>query len=93
MIVGHVCIVYGLQRELKIQKSLHKKSFKLWGQSGVVNVFGLKTLDHLFAISLVFIFLSLFPWILTLGLVHGLSIQRFHTQVNTQKQLKQATHY
>ena len=82
MRVGHVCIVYGLQRKLKIQKSLHKKSFKLWGQRRVSSVFGLKTLDHLFLFLFVFIFLSLVLWILTLGLDPVLPLLKVAHSIN-----------
>ena len=50
--VGHACLGCGLQRELKVQRFLDKKSLKLRGQSGVVNVFGQNALDHSFHFAL-----------------------------------------
>ena len=64
------------------------EGFKLWGQSGVVKVFGLKTLDPLFLFLFVFIFLSLVLWILTLGIDQVLPLLKVAHSINQTQLLK-----
>jgi len=80
--IGHACPWFDLQRDLKFQGKLHMKSFKLWGQSEVSVNFGLKTLDHIFLFSFIFIFVSLLLWSSKLCLDHCFAFpQMLYTQL------------